>query len=287
MKLSYNMDVDSESKWIMITPNQNAKELLFYVSEIGHFRAGKSFYTERSGKDEYYILFTVAGQGVMRHKGQELLLGKNSVIVIYCHEYQYYASASDEPWEHYWVHFNGKGAENYYNIINESGICNIYLDDKENFIRNIEGIMENPGVNDIKQSVMSSMYITNLLTQMVMGKYSVENVKSLTQHREVLNEALDYIRENYAQLITLEDFTRVTHLSKYYFLKLFKQFTGMTPYEYLINYRVNKAKKLLRSTDAPVSQVAFKVGFPDECNFIRKFKKITGTTPLNFRRYRY
>ena len=153
--------------------------------------------------------------------------------------------------------------------------------------RNLEEIMRNPGVNDIKQSVMSSMHITNLLTMMVMGKYSVDNVKGLTQHQEVLERAIGFIRENYAQPITLEDFTMVTHLSKYYFLKLFKQFTGMTPYEYLINYRVNKAKKFLRSTDDPVSQVAYKVGFPDECNFIRKFKKITGTTPLNFRRMRY
>lgn len=287
MRLSYNMDVDKDSKWIMITPNQNARELLFYVSEIGHFRAGTGFYTERTEKEEYYILFTVSGQGVMRHKGQEIALDKNSAVMIYCHDYQYYATVSKEPWEHYWVHFNGEGAGNYYNIINEGGISKVYISDKENFARNLEEIMRNPGVNDIKQSVMSSMHITNLLTMMVMGKYSGDNVKGLTQHQEVLERAIGFIRENYAQPITLEDFTMVTHLSKYYFLKLFKQFTGMTPYEYLINYRVNKAKKFLRSTDDPVSQVAYKVGFPDECNFIRKFKKITGTTPLNFRRMRY
>ena len=39
MDLTYNMDVDQDSKWIMITSNKDAKELLFYVSEIGHFRA--------------------------------------------------------------------------------------------------------------------------------------------------------------------------------------------------------------------------------------------------------
>ena len=287
MNLTYNMDVDQDSKWIMITSDKDAKELLFYVSEIGHFRAGRDFFTERSGKEEYYILFTVAGRGIMRHKGQTISLDKNNAVMIYCHDYQYYATASHEPWEHYWVHFNGTGAKNYYNIINESKIASVRIEEIEGFIGNMEEIMRHPGVNDIRQSVMSSMHITNMLTMMVMGKYSVDNVKILSQHQEMLDRAIKFIHENYAQPITLEDINGVTHLSKYYFLKLFKQFTGMTPYEYLINYRVSQAKKLLRKTEELVSQVAFKVGFPDECNFIRTFRRITGTTPLNFRKMRY
>ena len=178
MDLTYNMDVDQDSKWIMITSNKDAKELLFYVSEIGHFRAGQKFFTERSGKEEYYIIFTVSGRGVMMHKGKEISLEKNNAVLIYCHDYQYYATASSEPWEHYWVHFNGKGAKNYYNIINENTILSVHIKEAEGFLANMEGIMRNSGVNDIRQSVMSSMYITNMLTMMVMGKYSIDNVKS-------------------------------------------------------------------------------------------------------------
>ena len=287
MDLTYNMDVAQDSKRIMITSNKDAKELLFYVSEIGHFRAGQKFFTERSGKEEYYIIFTVSGRGVMMHKGKEISLEKNNAVLIYCHDYQYYATASSEPWEHYWVHFNGKGAKNYYNIINENTILSVHIKEAEGFLANMEGIMRNSGVNDIRQSVMSSMYITNMLTMMVMGKYSIDNVKILTQHQEILKRTISFIRENYAQPITLDDFTKIAHLSKYYFIKLFKQFTGMTPYEYLINYRTNQAKKLLRRTEEPISQVAFKAGFQDECNFIRTFRRITGTTPLDFRRMRY
>ncbi len=283
MLLKYNLDVEKDFKWIMITANQNAKELLFYVSEIGHFNAGKDFYTERSEKKEYYILFTISGEGVLKHKDQTIRLKKNHAVMIYCNEYQYYATANEDNWNHMWVHFNGTGADSYDNIINDSGVSCVHIDDPEKFINEMEEIMKNPGVNDIKQSVMASLHLTNMLTMMALGKYSVQNLKKYSQHQEYIDKILEYIKNNYQDPITLEDLTSEIHLSKYYFLKIFNQYTGMTPYEYLIHYRINKAKTLLRTTSLPVAQVAHCVGFLDECNFIKRFKLLTGTTPLNFR----
>lgn len=283
-QLNYNLDVSNDSKWIICTPNREAKELLLHVSEIGHFYAGPNFYTDRAGKKEYYIIYTVSGCGVMRHKGQKLILSKHEAVLIYCEEHQFYGTISDEIWDHYWVHFNGSGAENYYNLINEDGISRIQIEDTDGFVENMEGIMRNSGALDMRQSVMSSMHVTNLLTMLAMGKYDVKNVRPLTEHEDTLNRVIMYIKDHYAQNIALRDLVDVANMSTSYFTKLFRQYTGMTPHEYLINYRVNQAKKVLRHTTDSVAQVAVRVGFQDVCNFTRTFRRITGTTPRDFRR---
>ena len=66
-------------------------------------------------------------------------------------------------------------------------------------------------------------------------------------------------------------------------LELFKKETGEGFYEFLSNYRVKKAKELLITTNFKIYEVAEKVGYNDSITFGRAFKKITGTTPNNFR----
>ena len=285
--LNYHLNRDDIKKWSIITTNQGAKELLFYASEVGHFRVGQDNFTERTDKKEYFLLYTLKGSGVLKRARQTIALDENYAVLVYCEEYQYYKPVSSEKWDYLWVHFNGVGAQSYYSLINDAAqdkVTRIFVSDKEQFVNNINGIMQYPDVPDIKQSVLSSMHISNLLSTMVMDKYSEKNIKALTQHRATMDKALAYIRQNYACKITLDELAGIAHLSKYYFLKLFRQFTGMTPYEYILNYRINQSKKMLRTTGMSVGQIADFCGFRDECNFIRKFKTVTGRTPLNFRK---
>jgi AraC-like DNA-binding protein len=103
------------------------------------------------------------------------------------------------------------------------------------------------------------------------------------RHQQTINNATQYIRENYNKPLDIDQLAQQAKLSKYYFIKLFKEFMHVAPYEYVINYRINEAKKYLRMTQRKVSQVSDSVGFNDECNFIRTFKRVTGLTPLQYR----
>ena len=85
--------------------------------------------------------------------------------------------------------------------------------------------------------------------------------------------------------IGIDDITKQILMSKYHFLRLFKAYSGVSPYEYLINYRITNAKRLLKETEMSISEICNCVGFSDTNNFIRSFKRITGTTPGSFRRY--
>ena len=74
--------------------------------------------------------------------------------------------------------------------------------------------------------------------------------------------------------------------SKYHFSRLFKKYVGMSPYTYLLRFRLRRAVEQISSTNKPVKQVAFMVGFNDYPYFCNMFKKHTGFTPAAVRRQR-
>lgn len=93
----------------------------------------------------------------------------------------------------------------------------------------------------------------------------------------------EYLAQNYSHEISLEDMAARCGLSKYHFLRSFKQYTGFTPYDYLNTLRIAQAKNLLADTDLPAYKIGQMVGFPGEASFIRLFKLKTGATPGAYR----
>lgn len=78
--------------------------------------------------------------------------------------------------------------------------------------------------------------------------------------------------------------TEKMNISKYHFIRVFKRQMGVTPYEYLTEYRINMAKILLRTTYKSVFEIAFDVGYNSKSNFIAKFHSMTGVTPSQYRK---
>ncbi len=70
-------------------------------------------------------------------------------------------------------------------------------------------------------------------------------------------------------------------MSKYHFLRLFKEYTGMTPHQYWLNIRINRGRQALRS-GVPVSDIANHLGFNDLSHFNRRFKPVFGITPRQY-----
>ncbi len=99
----------------------------------------------------------------------------------------------------------------------------------------------------------------------------------------LLLRAKDYILAHLEDDVSLDDISQAAHLSKYHFLRLFRQQFGITPHQYVLNCRVNAARTLLAAGAAP-NQVAFRYGFTDLSHFNRRFKRIYGMTPLQYQR---
>jgi two-component system response regulator YesN len=100
----------------------------------------------------------------------------------------------------------------------------------------------------------------------------------------VIGEAKRYIREHYAEEVTLAEVAAVVGLTPSYFSTVFKEHTGMSYSEYLTWVRLERAKELLKETHYHVYEIGQMVGYTNQYYFNRLFKKITGLTPLDYRK---
>ncbi len=93
-----------------------------------------------------------------------------------------------------------------------------------------------------------------------------------------------HVHQHFGDDLSLDALAEVAGMSKYHFCRLFRQSAGVTPYQYLLGVRVDRAKRLLQSTDDSIGEIAERVGFNSQSQFNRAFRKLAGTTPAAFRR---
>jgi AraC family transcriptional regulator len=105
--------------------------------------------------------------------------------------------------------------------------------------------------------------------------------------REKLVRAVEYIQDQLDTDLTVSGIAQAVGLSPYHFTRLFKESTGQSPYRYVVEARVRKAKELLTTGKFTISEAAYRVGFVDQSHLTRHFKRIFGLPPkrlLNRRR---
>ena len=98
-----------------------------------------------------------------------------------------------------------------------------------------------------------------------------------------MNEVLEYVRENYAHPIKLEELAEVAHLSPSQFERRFKKVFHITPMKHVLNVRIRAACNLLAKTNNTIASIAMEAGFYDHSHFIRNFKKVMQSSPSEYR----
>jgi len=105
-----------------------------------------------------------------------------------------------------------------------------------------------------------------------------------TDLHERLCRARRFIDESYDQPLDLTEISKQACLSRYHFLRLFRDKFETTPHQYLIQRRIEKAKELLRAPIPSVTDVCFEVGFQSLGSFSSLFRRCVGDAPINYRR---
>lgn len=107
---------------------------------------------------------------------------------------------------------------------------------------------------------------------------------SPARDRRRVSEVVRYIEDNADQPLGLNDLASLACMSRYHFLRTFRQVLGITPYQLLLNSRMRRAVIALTTTSADVAAIAFASGFGDLSTFNARFRTVIGMSPQAFRR---
>lgn len=101
--------------------------------------------------------------------------------------------------------------------------------------------------------------------------------------RTSLRAVTDYVGDNLSGNLSLGEIADAANLSPYHFARAFKRSTGLSPHQYVLRRRIERAKDLLRNTDLPVGEVSRRVGFASPSHFSQQFRRIVGAAPSSLR----
>ncbi len=122
----------------------------------------------------------------------------------------------------------------------------------------------------------------SMLTQSMLTKEIVDS-STIVQH-ERAKVMLDFIHAHYHEKIALKDLASHVYLSRAECSRFFKKIVGMTPFSYLLQYRLRKSIELLQDDEQSITAIATNTGFSTVSYYIEKFKEYTGYSPHVYRR---
>ncbi len=130
-------------------------------------------------------------------------------------------------------------------------------------------------------SLLANYYINNYSNAADLQNNSLASSKINSSAIEKIDQ---FIHDNFDQHITIEQLAQLLNYSKYYFLREFKKFTGITPYQYILDKKMRKAKELLANKSNTIAAVTYDLGFNDQSYFTNVFKSHFGLTPGQFQK---
>jgi len=161
---------------------------------------------------------------------------------------------------------------------------------KDDFHKCCLEIIEEQNACEIGKELILKSLIMKLIALFLKETNYDKNTKKIDRYdfpfydkSNVVKIILEYFDNNYMNNVSLDDMSRNMYLSSVYISKVFKEKTGESPINYLINLRLEKAKDLLISTESPVKAIAQAVGYNDAYYFSKLFKKYYGDSPCKFR----
>lgn len=256
------------------------------VTSCGNYRmkTREIFETKRNkGRKDFQILYISAGRAHFFIDGEEHIVTAGNIVVYFPNEPQHYRYYKEEHTAVYWVHFTGSKVEEileHYHIVKGNHI--IYSGTSPDFQWMFGQIIQELQLCRPKYEEMLALHLYNIL---VLISRSLEiNHKFTDAMEKDVSFAIYYFRENFNKEINIEEFAESKNISVGWFIRCFRQITGQTPLQYIINLRISNAQMLLETTDYSISQISESVGYENQLYFSRIFRKQTGFSPKEYRK---
>lgn len=250
-------------------------ELPFYITSIGTTPVEHRIYRP-DGIDSFQLLYTEKGCGIVKIDDEFIPVPEKSMMILPPNIPHYYEMQGKE-WETHWITFSGWGTERLFDV----DATVVHIPDNINFTEKFRKILS------LRQSqewnVQSSAILYSLLLDC--KELVPEAQGSAYKLRRKLRECLKYVQNNYMKPIELSYLAELSGVSREHLCRIFRQYTGMRPFEYIMKIRLQKAKELLLlEEEMSISEIAKKTGFQSNSYFSSVFRKTVGCTAEEYRK---
>ena len=234
-------------------------------------------------RDHYIIHYILDGKGEFTVNNKTYKLGKREGFLIRPGEQTYYKADHKNPWIYMWIGFNGIKCETYLKYANLSEDNPIFKYDKDNllkkYILDILSLNVMTHYNELKIEGLLHLFLGTLIEN---NKYK-DYTNNYSVKENYINKSIEYINNNYSSNIKISDIARHVGLNRSYFSNLFTKTLGVSPQEYLLSLRIEKACHLLEDFGLSIGEISMRVGYMDQLNFSKIFKKTKGVSPKLYR----
>lgn len=275
-----------EESYVLQLQKQYQKFSDFYLCFCGRARCEPLHSYGPAVRPNYLLHYVLDGSGVYRVEDREFLLHKGEGFLIEPNRQTFYQASGEDPWTYLWIGFDGAKCES---CLRSLGLGNRQLTFRCENGEELSALVESM-LACKRRDAEADFTLQSLLCQffacLARGVSPGPEHYLSRQERENLyiHQAMEYIRNNYADGIKVADVAACVALNRSYLYTLFRRVLGVSPQECLARFRLTRAKEQLTLTDAPVSSIALSCGYQDPQIFSKAFKRQFGVTPAAYRK---
>lgn len=285
VKVLNEAGVLARSERFFSTPSATARGLFFYVTRVGHYYYDEKYnfldscdVAHQESHKNFYLAYIRSGT-MYFETTQIFTAERGQVALIDCHKPHRFFTAG--PAESMWIHFDGANAAAFFNQIIA------FRSGRQTFDPPAGGHIEQEMaqiISGLRSASMSEVDCSQRIYRILCSLLFPTAQSGQTTENDAIAKAIRFIGAHLFEQLSVKRVADAVNLSPSHFSRLFRSTTGFSPHEYIMLHRIDEAKALLQSTNLSVKEIAFRVGYRSEVNFITAFTDKTGSSPTQFRR---
>lgn len=239
-------------------------------------------------RNHYLFHYIVTGRGFLNSNGPdgatrryELEAGQG--FLLSPGQVNTYCADKRDPWKYVWVEFDGLRAAESLDKAGLSIAQPVFLplsaETGERVGEELLYIATHANLGPL--NLIGHLYL--FMDALIAASASRQETKPSQLRDFYIQEAINYIKHNYYRELTVEEIADVCKLNRSYFSKIFKEFAGCAPQEFIIRLRLSKAADLMKLSNDSIGEIAAKCGYPNQLHFSRAFRKRYGISPREWR----
>lgn len=274
------MSYDTDRYGLKKLPNQSLAvvECGIQICHSGHMSPALTYKT-------YSAHFILEGKGVYIFNGKEYELGAGQGFMIMPGDRCIYIADKVKPWKYVYASFCGADDDA---LVHSAGLdennvtFEFSLDD--DMIHNIYAMHAAGKINEAKGYDVMGYF---LLCMSRLVKANIVHTGVCDASEIYVKKACLFVEDHYPDSITVDDISFYVGLDRTYLYRIFKKHLGVSPSQYLINYRLEKAVEMLENPELPISEIGLSVGFHDTSHFYKVFSAKYSMPPKKYRETYY